>query len=273
MVPVFRLPIPIEVVCAAAEAGAAPSRARHVVWIEQKEQEVRLPAASPPLMVAFDQGSSFLKEVEFKKTTAELAFIAGGGDSDAVARAIAIEQLPDSDDKELARRTLIAVLGSKQYRDLRSSAASGLGKLGGVTGPKYLGACTDPGTGATWLVLEYLKRAMRVYDLEVNRTTRQASAMAEAARWIGQFHAAHENRGDGSRPPSLIRYDADYFRGWASRTHEFAAPLRERFPWLTTVYERRDEWIETLLSAPPTIIPTSNPGSEMESMPATRLNS
>jgi aminopeptidase N len=130
MVPVFKYPVPIEVVCAPSKPGDS-GRALHTVWIDQKEQEVRLPAPSAPLMVAFDQGSAMLKEVDFKKPAAELAFIAQGGDDDAVARQIAVEQLPESDDKALARKALIAVLGSKEWRDVRTTAASGLAKLGG----------------------------------------------------------------------------------------------------------------------------------------------
>lgn len=126
MVPVFVYPVPIEVV-------TNEGRATHVVWIQKKEQEIRLPAASAPLMVAFDSGSAMLKEVEFKKSAAELAFIAQGGDRDVVARLAAVEQLPDGDDKELARKVLWVVLGSKDQRDVRASAADGLAKLGGAS--------------------------------------------------------------------------------------------------------------------------------------------
>ncbi len=135
MVPVFRYPVPIEVVCAAALPGEAPARTLHRVWIDQKEQEVRLPAPNAPIMVAFDHGSAMLKEVEFKKPAAELAFIAQGGDDDAVARMVAVEQLADlkeAADQELARRALIAVLAAKEWKEIRAAAASGLGKLGGA---------------------------------------------------------------------------------------------------------------------------------------------
>jgi HEAT repeat protein len=71
-----------------------------------------------------------LKEIEFKKSVAELAFIAQGGDQDVVARLTAVEQLADGDDKELARKTLAVVLASKDQREVRASAADGLAKLG-----------------------------------------------------------------------------------------------------------------------------------------------
>ncbi|MBM4015310.1 MAG: M1 family metallopeptidase, partial [Planctomycetes bacterium] len=86
MVAVFRWPCPIEVVCGDA-------RTRHVVELNAREQQIRLPAPVAPTMVAFDQGSALLKEIEFRKAVAELAFIARGGDRDAVARLAAIEQL------------------------------------------------------------------------------------------------------------------------------------------------------------------------------------
>jgi len=126
MVAVFRWPCTIEVVCGDA-------RARHAVWLDQREQQIRLPAASEPTMVAFDQGSALLKEIDFKKGAAELAFIAGGGDSDAVARLAAIEQLGavEEKDKELARATLAKVAQGKEWRDLRVAACNALAKLGG----------------------------------------------------------------------------------------------------------------------------------------------
>ncbi len=163
MVPLFRYPVPIEVVC-------AEGRARHTAWLGAKEQEIRLPAASAPLMVAFDQGNALLKEIEFKKTSAELAFIAQGGDHDAVARMLAIEQLPTSDDLELARKALIAVIAGKDYRDLRVAAASGLGKLGGA------GVVTVLSTG--------LKDA----DSRVRRAC--AAALGQVAKELGDTREA-----------------------------------------------------------------------------------
>jgi aminopeptidase N len=126
MVAVFRWPCPIEVVCGDA-------RTRHVVELNAREQQIRLPAPVPPTMVAFDQGSTLLKEVAFRKSVAELAFIAAGGDSDAVARLAAIDQLAAAveSDREAARTVLTAVLRGNDWRDLRSAAASALAKVGG----------------------------------------------------------------------------------------------------------------------------------------------
>lgn len=126
MVAVFRWPCVIEVVCGEA-------RARHVVELNAREQQIRLPAPVAPTMVAFDQGSALLKEIDFKKSAAELAFIAQGGDSDAVARLAAIEQLGAvaETEREGARAALVAVLSGRDWRELRSAAASALAKVGG----------------------------------------------------------------------------------------------------------------------------------------------
>ena len=120
--------------------------------------------------------------------------------------------------------------------------------------PKCLGAPADPNTGSTWLVLQYVSSAVRVSDLVYKRATRQPRAMAESARWIGKFHATHEPRVGQTPLVFLRRYDAEYYRGWARRTFEFARPLRPLFPWLIKLREAGDEWFVPLLAAPPTII-------------------
>ena len=120
--------------------------------------------------------------------------------------------------------------------------------------PKCLGAPTDPNTGKTWLVLQYVSSAVRVSDLVYKRATRQPRAMAESARWIGKFHARHEERVCEPEFSFLKRYNAEYYRGWAIRTFEFAAPIRKRFPWLDKLCQAGDEWFAPLLTAPPTLI-------------------
>ena len=120
--------------------------------------------------------------------------------------------------------------------------------------PKCLGAPADPNAGKTWLVLEYVYGTVRVSDLVYKRATRQPRAMAESARWIGKFQAAHEARVQALGFSFLKRYDAEYYRGWARRTFEFARPLRARFPWLNKLGEIGDEWFAPLLAARPTVI-------------------
>ncbi len=120
--------------------------------------------------------------------------------------------------------------------------------------PRCLGVSTDPTSGDTWLILEYVYNSVRVSDLSFHRSTRQPHALVDSARWIGQFHAAHERRVAEPSLAFLKRYDAKYYRGWAQRTFEFARPLRVRFPWLVEVRKSGDEWFAPLLAAPPTVI-------------------
>ncbi|PYJ01928.1 MAG: hypothetical protein DME25_17220 [Verrucomicrobia bacterium] len=120
--------------------------------------------------------------------------------------------------------------------------------------PQCLGVHTDPKRGDTWLILEYAYRSVRVSDLKYHCSTRQPRALAQSARWIAQFHAAHE-AGVGSPDFAFLkRYDAQYYRGWAQRTFEFARPLESRFPWLPELRQTGDAWFAPLLSAAPTVI-------------------
>src|ERR1051326_462807 len=62
--------------------------------------------------------------------------------------------------------------------------------------PRYFGTYAHPRRNETWLILEYLPRTIRVSDI-VKAPKRQPVAMAEAAEWIGRFHA---NYHAGGRP-------------------------------------------------------------------------
>lgn len=119
--------------------------------------------------------------------------------------------------------------------------------------PKYLGIHRDAKTGNVSLFLEYLPRSIRASDIVWNRTARQPRALAQAARWIGQFHARHAQRTEDRSLAFLRRYDADYYRGWAQRTLEFSRPLHELFPWLTELC-KTDEWFVPLLKKTHTVI-------------------
>ena len=120
--------------------------------------------------------------------------------------------------------------------------------------PRYLGAHTDPETGDTSLFLEYLDRNNRLSDISWKRSTRQPRGMAQTARWLARFHTAQESRVRDSALSFLKRYDAEYYRGWARRTFEFARPLQERFRWLAELRGCGDAWFAPLLTAPPTLI-------------------
>src|ERR1043166_5628729 len=120
--------------------------------------------------------------------------------------------------------------------------------------PRFLGALTEPGSGNTWLILEFAYGSTRVFDLSSHESTEQARALVESARWIGQFHAAGEALIQDEARSFLIRYDAEYYRGWALRAAEFSRPLQGRFPWLSAIPEWGDAWFTPLLTAPQTVI-------------------
>jgi thiamine kinase-like enzyme len=120
--------------------------------------------------------------------------------------------------------------------------------------PKCLGAHHDPRAGGTWLILEFVYCAERVSDLSSDKSHTQASACVNSARWLARFHAAFESSIHDPAFSFLKRYDAEYYRGWASRTFEFAAPLRSRFPWLRTLEDCGDAWFAPLLMPPLTVI-------------------
>ena len=120
--------------------------------------------------------------------------------------------------------------------------------------PRFLGAWVEPSTGDTWLVLEFAYGATRVFDLPAHQSTLQSKALVESARWLGQFHAACEERVREPALSFLTRYDSDYYRGWARRMAEFSRPLQGRFPWLTKLRQWGDAWFTPLLTAPQTVI-------------------
>src|SRR5437867_5663957 len=119
--------------------------------------------------------------------------------------------------------------------------------------PRYFGSYTSRRRGESWLILEYIPRAVRVSDI-VRSFARQPMALTEAASWIAQFHAAHEQKARNGMAEFLKRYDADYYRGWAARTLEFSRSLRRRFPWLAHLERGGGRWFAPLLEPPWTII-------------------
>ena len=120
--------------------------------------------------------------------------------------------------------------------------------------PKCLGAHHDPRACGTWLILEFVYRAVRVSDLSYHQSTAQACARIKSSRWLAAFHAALESCLHDPALSFLKRYDAKYYRGWARRTFEFATPLRSRFPWLRTLEDCGDAWFAPLLMPPLTLI-------------------
>jgi len=120
--------------------------------------------------------------------------------------------------------------------------------------PRCLGTHTDPQTSDTWIILEYVDGSVRISDLSFRRATRQPRALAEAAYWLGRFHARQEARVSDPALSFLKCYDAEYYGAWAWRMFEFSQPLRKDFPWLARLQRSGDRWFAPLLDSPPTVI-------------------
>jgi hypothetical protein len=120
--------------------------------------------------------------------------------------------------------------------------------------PKCLGAHTNPETGDTTLFLEYAYGCTRLSDISWKRSQRQPRTMVRAAQWLARFHTFHRPRANDPTLSFLKRYEAEYYRGWAQRTFDFARPLQSRFPWLMELRDTQDAWFAPLLTAPRTVI-------------------
>ena len=102
--------------------------------------------------------------------------------------------------------------------------------------------------GALWLVLEFMEDAVRLHHAE------DETAFVKAAAWLGRFHAAQEKHLAAARPAGIRVCDAEFHRGWARRTNEFAGDWHGRAPWLAGLCESFDEVIAALLASPLTLV-------------------
>jgi aminoglycoside phosphotransferase (APT) family kinase protein len=116
----------------------------------------------------------------------------------------------------------------------------------GLTTLNSYGLRRDPSNGATFLALEYLDAPLRVNEVDVD-------VLADAAAWIGAFHATWESA-PRRAPGFLFRYDLDYYCGWAERAELFARPLRHTYPWLTGVTSAFHGVAAKLVEQPATVI-------------------
>jgi len=120
--------------------------------------------------------------------------------------------------------------------------------------PRCLGKPANGSYKNPWLILEYVYGSVRMSDLSDRQAHRRPPAMAESARWIARLHAGHEASSAEPSLSFLTRYDAQYYRGWATRMFEFSKPLSGRFPWLAKLRQCGDAWFVPLLTAPQTVI-------------------
>ncbi len=118
----------------------------------------------------------------------------------------------------------------------------------GCSAPAFYGRYRDPGTGAVWLVLEYLNRSLPVGKVPGLR------AMRLAARWIGEFHARNAAHMPRARRRFLTAYDAAYYRGWLRRSARLARLQGLHMPWFPALARRLETEIGALAEMPQTII-------------------
>jgi len=110
--------------------------------------------------------------------------------------------------------------------------------------PRYYGIYNDLRQGNTWLVLEHIDNALRVYGSE--------NGLLHAARWLGNFH--RENTKHLTTYSILEKYDAKYYLKWARQTKSFISPSQKNPIWLDDLCDNYQEAINLLLSTEQTII-------------------
>lgn len=118
-----------------------------------------------------------------------------------------------------------------------------------LTSATFFGTLTDETYGYTWLVIANLGEAYRL-----NRSPRANQAISWSAHWLGQFHAATENRLASGSYLELNAHTADYYRGWARRVHEATGPDHGQYPWLPILCKRFEEVLPILTSSPLAVI-------------------
>jgi aminoglycoside phosphotransferase (APT) family kinase protein len=115
-----------------------------------------------------------------------------------------------------------------------------------ISTPKFFGSAEGETNDTTWLVIEFMQGAARLELWD------DPSAVVDAARWIGRFHALNEAR--TIAVPGFKNYRADYFHGWVKRTLQHADEAGENFPWLAKLCKRYEEMIPGLIAKAATVI-------------------
>ena len=112
--------------------------------------------------------------------------------------------------------------------------------------PQLVSSYLNGKHGEDWLFLEFLEGGLRLSD--------SWGEMSKAARWLGLFNREHEGADERAGLSFLIRYDEDYYRGWAHRTAEYAGHWHRTIPWLAPLCDRFAEVVPKLLTGPQTVI-------------------
>jgi hypothetical protein len=113
----------------------------------------------------------------------------------------------------------------------------------GVINPRCFGMYVDHQSGTNCLVLSYVDGASHM----------RSESVPQLGRWLGELHRHAEGLvGD----PGLIRYDLEYFSGWANRTWEYCRDLvaDSDATWLATACERFANSATLALLSRPSVI-------------------
>ncbi len=114
--------------------------------------------------------------------------------------------------------------------------------------PAFYGAHTEMESGRTWLILEYIGEAISLNELA------DPAATAQAALWLGRFHAASEALLGEMRGAFLKVYDADYYLRYARQALQCVSSHHQHYPWLVTLYQRFEELAGELFASQPTVV-------------------
>lgn len=116
---------------------------------------------------------------------------------------------------------------------------------GGFSTANVLLVHRPPERPDTWLFLEFLSGAVRV-----SKAPGQ-DAMADAAAWIGRFHA----RTAGMDAPAFMkRYDREYYIGWLRRTDVHVQDGGGVGTWWPEVLRRFEEHLHVLAELEPSLV-------------------
>ena len=191
-VPVFRVPVSIKLVTAAATDFRE-------IWVEKREETFELPIAERPLLVRFDADNILIKEITFPKGSDELLFQLKH--DDVIGRMDAAVALAAFGDDPRTAAALISSLRNDPFWAVRKSALETLAKIGPKGGAAvFKKACQDPHSqvrAAALVALGDLKdRKHLAFYMDLFRKDPSYRVQAEAVTAIGKA-------GDSSAVPFL----------------------------------------------------------------------
>ena len=181
-VPVFRVPVSIKLVTAAATDFRE-------IWVEKREETFELQLAQRPLLVRFDADNVLIKEISFPKGSDELLFQLKN--DDVIGRMDAAGALAAFGNDPRTAAALISSLRSDPFWAVRKSALETLAKIGPKDGPAvFKRACQDPNAqvrAAALVALGDLKdRKHLAFYMDLFRKDPSYRVQAEAVTAIGK---------------------------------------------------------------------------------------